>query len=416
MAAPTDNLNPPPAPQRVYYSTGRMLGVSDFQADQDYHRARLARALLQLFGTGTITGLNVVIEPPVWQANTAYAQYAFFYDSANNLQVNTGAAGTSGLTAPALSPAPGGMANDANGIVWTNEGPIIPAGWQQNTTFRFPSAIVDPNQNIQILNVQPSLATGADPPPAWNQSIGGPTAEGTNAAAWTCLGSMQIEMAVTAGLALDRVGRFIDVPRTVCILLNNWLAQQIASWQQQLANPQPGQPAIPDPNTAVHNGYLVCDIFATFVPCTQGLTPCFASEDDYDATDAFSPNQWLDSFAMQLVLRTDATPLTPVDPWKASGALPATGSGLTAANETTLQNLLLGATAGPAAAAIEYPPSLDSSSVFLARIRIAATAGASGQPPAYNLAQVSIDNNSRLFVYPAGLLARLIGLGAGTET
>jgi hypothetical protein len=420
MATPTDNLNPPPAPQRVYYSTGRMLGVSDFQADQDYHRARLARALLQLFGTGTITGLNVVIAPSAWKPNTTYAQYAYVYDSGNNLQVNTGAAGTSGLTAPIFAAA-GKTVNDANGIVWTNEGPIIPTGWQQGKTFQFPSAIVDPNQNIQILNVQPNLSTGTDPPPVWNQTIGGPTAEAANPTVWTCVGPMQIVVAVTAGLAIDRVGRLIDVPRTVCILLNNWLAQQIASWQAQIANPQPGQTPIPDPNLAVYNGTtLVCDVFATFVPCTRGLTPCFATEDDYDATDAFSPNQWLDSFAMQLVLRTDGTPPlpppTPADPWKPSGPLVASGSGLTAANETTLQNLLLGAMAGPTAKPVEYPPLFDTSSVFLARIKIAATTGASGQPPVFNLAQVSIDNNSRLFIYPAGLLARLIGLGAGTET
>ena len=415
MATPTDNLNPPPAPQRVYYSTGRMLGVADFQADQDYHRARLARALLQLFGTGTISGLNVVIEPPVWQANTVYAQYAFVYDSNQNLQVNTGAAGTSGLTAPVFA-APGGNVNDASGMVWTNEGPILPTGWQQNTTFQFPSAIVDINQNIQILNVQPNLPTGADPPPVWNQAIGGPTAEGANPSAWTCLGPVQIELAVTAGLAIDRVGRLIDVPRTVCILLNNWLAGQIACWQKQLANPQPGQTPMADPNLAIHNGALVCDVFATFIPCTRGVTPCFASEDDYDATDAFSANAWLDSVAMQLVLRADAAPLTPADPWKPSGPLAASGSGLTAASEAAVQTLLLAATAGPAAAPVEYPPSFDTSSVFLARVKIAATAGAAGQPPVYNLAQVSIDNNSRLFVYPAGLLARLMGLGAGTET
>ena len=48
MATPTDNLKPPPAPSRVFYSLGRMLAAEDFQADQDYHRAALARALLQL--------------------------------------------------------------------------------------------------------------------------------------------------------------------------------------------------------------------------------------------------------------------------------------------------------------------------------------------------------------------------------
>ena len=44
MAA--DNLNPPPAPQRVLYATGRMMGVQGFQADQDYHRSRLARDVI----------------------------------------------------------------------------------------------------------------------------------------------------------------------------------------------------------------------------------------------------------------------------------------------------------------------------------------------------------------------------------
>ncbi len=172
---------------------------------------------------------------------------------------------------------------------------------------------------------------------------------------------------------------------------------------------------LPDPNAAVRNGNLMCDVFATFVPCTRGATPCFATEDDYDATDAFSADRLLDSFAMQLVLRTDiAAPLTPVDPWKASGALTASGGALTAANETAVQTMLLNATAGPAAPAVEYPPGFDSSSVFLARILIAATKGAAaGQPPAWNLAQITIDNHSRLFVYSAGLLARLNGLGAG---
>jgi len=76
----------------------------------------------------------------------------------------------------------------------------------------------------------------------------------------------------------------------------------------------------------------------------------------------------------------------------------------------------LNATAGVAAPAVEYPPGFDTTSVYLARILIAATVGSPGQPPTYDLTQISIDNNSRLFVYPAALLARLSGLGSGTET
>jgi len=290
----TDTINPPPAPQRVYYSTGRMLGVEDFQADQDYHRSRLARALVQLFGTGTVSGL-----------------------------------------------------------------------------------LVQTDGNTDVT---------------------------------------QLEIQVTPGMAIDRIGRIVDVPRLICIVLNNWLTQTMQAWQNQQANPVPGQPALPDPNTAIHSGNLVVDVFATFVSCTRGLTPCFASDDDYDATDAFSANRLLDSFAMQLVLRTDATPLTPADPWKSGGALPAGGSGLTAPAIATLQTLLLGATAGSPAPAVEYPPGFDATSVYLARILIAATAGASGNPPTWDLTKMSIDNSSRLFVYPAALMARLSGLGSGTET
>ncbi len=296
MATPTDTLNPPPAPLRVYYSTGRMLGVEDFQADQDYHRGRLARALVQLYGTGTVSGL-----------------------------------------------------------------------------------LVQTDGNTDVT---------------------------------------QLELQVAMGTAIDRVGRIIEVPSQVCIVLNDWLTQTMQAWQNQIANPVPGQPALPDPNTAIRDGKnLMADLFATFVSCTRGLTPCFASEDDYDATDAFSANRLLDSFAMQLVLRTDiATPVTPADPWKTSGALPAPGAGLTAATEATLQNLLLGATAGPAAAPVEYPPGFDTTSVFLARILSAAVKGTGGQPPTFDLTKIAIDNNSRLFVYPAALLARLSGLGSGTET
>ena len=58
MAASSSSYTPPPA-LRVSYATGRMLGVEDFQAEQSYHRGRLARALFALHGTGTVTGLNV---------------------------------------------------------------------------------------------------------------------------------------------------------------------------------------------------------------------------------------------------------------------------------------------------------------------------------------------------------------------
>jgi hypothetical protein len=405
MATPTDNLSPPPAPTRVSYSLGRMLGVEDFQADQDYHRGSLARALLQLCGTGTVSGLNVLV-PQVWMPNTYYPASAFVYDASQNVQVNTGGAGVSGATI-SFAATPGAPAvSDGASIAWTNMGTIDPAGWRPNTTFTSPKAITDSNGNVQILTVTPF--TSGPFLPVWNTSVGGPTLDGSpSVAAWTCAGPQQLEVAVTAGLAIDRVGRMIEVPQTVCIFLQPWMANQTAS----------------DLNAALQGGSIVVDVFATFVPCTQGVTPSFATQDDYDATDAFGANRLLDSFSMQLVLRTDQIPQLPLDPWFGLGAVP---SGVTGTVVPALQQNILSASAGAAAAAPfttagpiprEYPPGFDPSSVFLARLSIPATASTTqGQPPTYNLNSITINNLARLFIYAPSLLARTLGFSSGAAS
>lgn len=401
-----DNLSPPPAPSRVYYSLGRMLGADDFQADQDYHRGCLARALLQLCGTGTVSGLNVSI-PQVWQPNTAYPASAFVYDATQNVQMNTGVAGTSGSGAPAFATAPGGKVNDGAGIVWTNVGLINQNGWRPNAPFTVPSAIVDSNGNVQVLNQTATFVAGSISP-VWSTAIGSTTLDGNPAvAAWTCAGPALLEIEVTPGLAIDRVGRMIEIPRTVCIRIQPWLDNQSVS----------------DLNAALHSGNILIDVFATFAACTRGITPCFATQDDYDATDAFTANRLLDSCAMQLLLRTDASPRLPQDPWFPAGAVPS--GPVTPAVTQSLKQSILAANSGPSASApfttngptpAEIPPGFDPSSVFLARISIPAAAGASGQPPKYNLNNISIDNLSRLFLFPASLMARSIGLISGTET
>ena len=401
-----DNLSPPPTPSRVYYSLGRMLGVSDFQADQDYHRGCLARALLQLCGTGTVFGLYVSI-PQAWQANTSYPQWSYVYDSKQNVQVNTGAAGISGGGAPAFATAPGGTVNDGTGIVWTNEGPINANGWRPNAPFPYPSAIVDSNSNVQILNGTTTFTAGVTSP-VWSTKIGATTLDGAPPTpAWTCVGPSQWEVQVNAGLAIDRVGRLIEVPSPVCIRIQPWLANQTVS----------------DLNSALQGGNILADVFATFVPCTRGVTPSFATQDDYDATDAFSPNRLLDSFSMQLVLRSDASPKVPQDPWLATG--PGPSGAVTPALIQQLQQSILAANSGPAASApfasganpaVEIPPSFDPSSVFLARISIPATPGGSGQAPTCNLNGITINNLSRLFLYPLSLVARVIGLTSGAES
>jgi hypothetical protein len=48
---------------RVFYATGVLLAADDFDAEQTYHRGRLARALSYLHGSGTVAGLRVVVAP-----------------------------------------------------------------------------------------------------------------------------------------------------------------------------------------------------------------------------------------------------------------------------------------------------------------------------------------------------------------
>jgi hypothetical protein len=60
--ADTDPIIADFKPQRVAYAIGRMLGAEDFQAEQNYHRNRLAR-VARLLGTGTVYGLSVSCKP-----------------------------------------------------------------------------------------------------------------------------------------------------------------------------------------------------------------------------------------------------------------------------------------------------------------------------------------------------------------
>jgi hypothetical protein len=280
MAANSDPLSAHPDPLRVFYATGRMLGVDDFQAEQTYHRGRLARVLATLAGSGTISGLNV-------QTHQA---------------------------------------------------------------------------------AQPE----------------------------------DLEIQVSPGIAIDRAGRVIDVPYQVCIRLDRYLKQD--ENQAKLLD-------------AFKGGFIVADVFVSFVACDRGKTPSFATDDDYDATDAFVANRVLDSFAMLLVLRTDPTPKLPQDVWQPGVPL-GPPAGDQSGDLKALKQAILTATDVPSSTFQEYPedPDFDRTSVFLARVSIPATQTSPGATPTYDLTKVtndSIDNLSRLFLYPTALLARFAGMTTG---
>src|SRR5262245_37226124 len=73
---------------RVFYATGILLAADDFDAEQTYHRGRLARALAYLHGSGTVAGLRVGVLP----ALAPGADPAFLQGREEELRVQPGLA------------------------------------------------------------------------------------------------------------------------------------------------------------------------------------------------------------------------------------------------------------------------------------------------------------------------------------
>src|SRR5688572_25853569 len=82
------------------------------------------------------------------------------------------------------------------------------------------------------------------------------------------------ELVVNPGIALDRLGRIIEVPRKYCLRLQKW-------FEVQTENAAASFTAFEDPPKRS----LVADVFLRFLECPNGLRPGFPGQ-AADATDA----------------------------------------------------------------------------------------------------------------------------------
>ena len=274
----TDQLRLPVLPDRVFYSTGVMLGAEDFLDEQTYHRGRLARALSALFGSGTIAGLRVT-----WQAA-------------------------------------------ANG-------------------------------KPEELHVMP-------------------------------------------GLALDRLGRMIEVPAKACIRLDKWYQSREPDKLKKARH-------------AAQNGVVV-DVFLRFLPCERGRTPAFAST-TYDSISASVPARVRDGYAIDLA---PAERLSAPEPaWK---GLPAAAD---ADFRKKLNNIVLNAGTELGSdvekdglkALPEHQTGQDTTGLFLARVIVPADDTANDALPPRRNEPVRVLNQLRNFVYAPSLLALLGGMGSNSD-
>lgn len=223
-----------------------------------------------------------------------------------------------------------------------------------------------------------------------------------------------VELAVRPGLALDRAGRLVEVPRDACLRLRRWY-EFIAAQGSDNTAPDAG-----DLRAAFRNGVVVADVFLAFHPCERGYTPAFASG-PFDALDASQPSRVRDGYELSLVLRpeADADLPTAFDPWVAiQGATPA--DRLAAAREASLNaaETLALPPAGHVGDWHETPEGVDPTAVLLARLRLPATAApnATGAPApdwsaaAWPATNPHVDNLVRHFLLPPAAVSRVAGV------
>ena len=224
------------------------------------------------------------------------------------------------------------------------------------------------------------------------------------------------EIRVAPGVAVDRLGRLIEVARPACLRLDRWWATTAADDLQRAA-----YAAVPvEADEAALGGLVsaraaaaetlperavIADVFLRFLACEQGRTPVFASG-PYDALDATGIARLRDAYELLLVARggldVDYDGLPDRGPDLAAIADPAARSAAVA--DAVLDAWPADGVPKPAP---EHPDNVDASAQFIARVLIPVSVG---NPPSREGAAVIVDNGSRRFVPSAQLFQRWLGV------
>lgn len=233
--------------------------------------------------------------------------------------------------------------------------------------------------------------------------------------------SDEVELKVEPGMAIDRVGRLIEVPRPACLRMRRWFdfgAQQTTNPNE--LNLTDLRAAWRADGTLPQGGAVVADVFLSFQPCDRGYTPAFATG-PFDALDASQPSRVRDGYELVLIPRQEADGDLPVasDPWEAiTGA--SIQERMESAHALSLdmwQNQALPPSTHEGAWR-EYPGDVDPKGILLARIRIPSQAPVDANSPprpdwvaaAWPGSNDSVDNTVRNFLLPPAALAHVVGV------
>jgi hypothetical protein len=233
------------------------------------------------------------------------------------------------------------------------------------------------------------------------------------------------EVHVAPGLALDRIGRLVEVPTMPnvlpgrCIRVKKWLEFQESERDRHEAGFQRSErlrrafhATVPGTTTPPVAGRLIIDLFLRFAACDRGKTPAFATG-AFDALDAVQSARIRDGFEVQLVPRGEENPALPNNYWARLAT--------EADRPRALRELIFGAwehfrprlrndsAANDPVVPDFLDPRNDKHWIFLARLFIPCTDGGLDRPAVRDAGQrIEVHNEDRAFVVTAAALARLL--------
>ena len=240
------------------------------------------------------------------------------------------------------------------------------------------------------------------------------------------------ELRVEPGLAVDRLGRLIELRRPACMRVPRWYDEKnaivggdtltlaaYANPSRFLSDRAKADAALPDA-VRVPDRAVVADVFLRFVACPRALTQSFAAG-PFDALNAVSTSRVRDAYELLLIPRQglhdahDGKPAYYGLPAAPGAAVIGDSTAAPAVRQAALQDAVLAAygvagrsgNAGELAPLLEQPNGLDPTAVFLARVLIPIAAG---DPPVRQSDAVLVDSWRRSFILSAALMAQLTGI------
>jgi hypothetical protein len=214
------------------------------------------------------------------------------------------------------------------------------------------------------------------------------------------------EIRVSPGIAVDRLGRLIELPYEACLGVARWYEQQL---ETELARDRlsaafrAGSSGAPD--------HIVVDVFARFIACEREPQPAFA-DTGADKLNGIQPSRILDAVRLSLVLRHRDDDLAAIGP-RPEGPEALDADGIRRFKREQLWQALQLEQQDPPRLPLgpEHVPILhDGSEVLLGRVRIPSLREPDELPRFDPNQPARFDEDVRLYAYAVRELALLHGL------